>query len=42
MGLSDLFKAFDDYGKKHKEHMTQQWVSESSPCSLACVVAEQC
>jgi hypothetical protein len=39
MGLSDLFKAFDDYGKKHKEHMTQQWVSESS---LAGVVAEHC
>jgi hypothetical protein len=27
MGVFDnLIKAVDDYGRKHKEHMVQQWV----------------
>jgi uncharacterized protein YllA (UPF0747 family) len=35
MGLSDLFKAFDDYGKKHKEHMTQQWEKQAEKARAA-------
>jgi hypothetical protein len=27
--FTDIKKAVDDYGRKHKEHMTSQWVRGS-------------